>query len=406
LTNIEGPVESSLDQALQAPADGPSIFHDNKTSNAPEISAYISVESFLRRRVRPSIHHEEPRIGVEKLAVLSTRRTGYGFGHVEEGSPLISAAPKFSPIEFEVSPLRPKSAVDWAFDIKVPNSTGTLLEQSDYDELQSDRDSLPGVAVLDCHSEAEESGSPSSQRGKDTLRLRSRNVRRQWIMDDLEHSEAYSSDSGSERTGPQTRAPHPKRAKKKVKLKSLGSRLFEACVATHGNPMDSLVVPHLNQTNSTEALTRDGEVHAQRNPLPFNPIDMSNKTPGYGLSTASKGHILVDPRRSEPFRTARFGPPMKIRRQSASQEGDPAIRSPPIVYKALSNWKPKLDENYFQETPSQKPIRGRGKRGRRKEGKNTPEIAYPPLEFVPLSEAQLNRKNRNGHRVPLGNRRA
>ncbi|KAJ3545967.1 hypothetical protein NMY22_g2237 [Coprinellus aureogranulatus] len=370
-------------------------------SDSGDAQASITVDDFLRRKAASSLRPGERCGEAGKTRLKSFVQLDDGHRLPSEESPLRSAAPKFSPIEFEVSPFRPKSAVDWAFDVKAPPTPGTTFGEDEPEELALGSDLLSKIAVLDsnCSSGRLE---PLPSPEKKTLRLRTRSIPRRLVEDNSASESEMDTGSDFLKLTPEAKRPRRRGKSKKVHFKSLGTRLFEACVATRGDPLDSLVVP---PQATKEAFAKD-DVEPERKPLPFIPVNDSPGTTVSGPLVSARRYTLVDPHRIEPFRTAFFGPPMTAPGQTLSQAITPEVRQPLAVYKSLSNWRPKLDENCFQETPSRKRVSTRRKCGLRKEGENPPEIAYAPLQFVPLSDAPSRKKDSKGHRVLLENRRA
>lgn len=390
---------AAFDQAVESRASGSRRSLAHGAASAAAGNAFISVEGFLQANAKATTRRRgEVSTMAEKSAFTRLKRTDDGRKQPGGEHPVRSVEQRPSPIEFDVSPLRPQSAVDWAFDIKAPHPSASVPSNDEHDELQSESCSLPDLAVLDpCSTSGDRDSSLPGENA--TLRLRTRDIPRKDI---LGHSGSESETCDFDELASQTPAKQTrnKRKSRKVQSKSLGTRLFEACVATHGNPMDSLVVPP--QTGQTP--TGHDEIEAGRKPLPFIPVQEPCATPASGDLLENKKHGLVDPHCTEPFRTAYFGPPMKLHGKARSQEVTSEVGQSSIVYKALSNWQPKLGDISFQEAPSQKQVRSRRKRGLQKEGQARPEIAYAPLEFVPLSEALLTRENRKSHRVPQENR--
>jgi hypothetical protein len=229
--------------------------------------------------------------------------------------------------------------------------------------------------VRDSDSESGDDGPPPDRSPSQPQRPRVACTRR--IIRDSELDSTISEDDSD--FGKMT-PPVASRAKYKqkgpLKTKSLGTRLFDASVATHGNPLDSLVVPPLAKST--------GQTSTRR-PLEFRPIDDN------GPSQASSSRRPNPSRQTEPSRDTAFSsrPKGKIRTVNL------AHGQPMSSYKPVSSWRPTLDPalQHAQPTPTVK--RGqRTSRGQdRKVASGTPAVVgvYPPIQFQPVSETQVQR---------------
>ncbi|KAF5341951.1 hypothetical protein D9611_001512 [Ephemerocybe angulata] len=246
-------------------------------------------------------------------------------------------------------------------------------------ESDSEKRSLPDIAVLEYEASSEDPDSlPFSD--VESLRLRSRTVKWRRIVEDESDSDADDGSDFGEESPPVKKTQKPAK-NKKYRTKSLGTRLFEACAATDGNPLDSLVV----SPAEGKAEASSGSAQTQRKPLQFSPEDSSRASSCIPLG---KRTFLVDPWRTDPLRDAYFA----TRKMTPSRPK--TVEMSHQTHKSLSNWMPILEEQHMiGGTPPQKRVRR--KRGLGKGDPQIPKVTFHPLPFVLLAESQMDKARRN-----------
>jgi hypothetical protein len=247
-----------------------------------------------------------------------------------------------------------------------------------------DTDDEEGYVGLRTHLDSRPSCSPTSQ--GNNLRLRNRAVRR-IVLSENENGSSSSEGSSSECPSPLLRSASLARRKngnkngtRKAGLKkSLGTRLFEASVATHGQPLDSLVVPPVSGDDKHNTL-------AVVQPLPFVPLAASETRATDRIW--NRKATLVDPRKATPFSNASFCSTFQTEQhlRHASKDNTP--------YDKLTTWKTRMTHRSEEYPGSASPPLRRGQsRTKRGEGPKqramirvaTQREDYPALDLVSMS---------------------
>ncbi|KAH6909101.1 hypothetical protein BKA70DRAFT_1400071 [Coprinopsis sp. MPI-PUGE-AT-0042] len=243
-----------------------------------------------------------------------------------------------------------------------------------------------GYAGSRIYLESEAPFSPTSQ-GKN-LRLRNRAVRK-IVLSESENDNLSSEDSSSEPHSASLESARFGRGKKRNKnnarkgghKKSFGTRLFEASVATHGEPLDSLVVPPLSENDK-----RNPRTIVQ--PLRFAPLQVG--TSGETKHTLNQKSTLIDPRKATPFSNASFCSTSQTQRHLRHGSEDNT------TYDRLSSWKTRVayvSEEYSGSVspPARKRQSRANKAGEISKGRTAMRTAtqredYPALDLVSMRE--------------------
>lgn len=235
--------------------------------------------------------------------------------------------------------------------------------------------------------ELEGSCSPTSQ--GNNLHLRNRRAVRRIVLSDSENDSSSSKDSSRKSLSPLQQSASLRRRKKRGKTssrkagpkKSFGTRLFEASVATHGQPLDSLVVPPVSENDKRDPLTIV-------QPLPFVPLEVGSS--GEARHNLNRKATLVDPRKATPFSNASFF-------STSRDEGHLRHGSEDnTTYDKLTNWKTRVVYGSEAYSSSASPVVGRrqsqdnkagGRPKQRTAFRNfTQREDYPALDLVSMGE--------------------
>lgn len=302
------------------------------------------------------------------------------------------------------------------------HDAGTRSEKESKDEDSSEPWYMPDIRdgsndeadisrpriQLALENEDEESGSE-----RRNLRLRSRIVRSRVISSGSEDESSSTASTGSEFIGSPsrkqntttegTKAMKKKATRKGLITKTMGTRLFEASVATYGQPLDRLVLPasRSRKTASGDDITLEALVHK---PLAFVPLVRDDPDEGYNR-TLIRRTTLVDPRKASPFSQASFCSTSQL--AAFTQGLRDGSEDTTKTYGRISKWKsrvapPIVDCHQEQERQQQQldsERKGPKSNGKRQQLQNRQEQVnsrafYPPLEFVPLDSVNAARHDK------------
>lgn len=370
LQNPSIPVNTSpAGQKGQQISKSPAPYRLTALSNAGNNHRQVGVEEFLRTNAArpPALRAKLGRL----CPTQANESAQENFGGTTTPP---SSSPPLSNIEFEVSPMA-RPGIDFI--------TGQIYRNSGcktdlHAESDSEKRSLPDIAVLEYEPSSEDPDSlPFSD--VESLRLRSRTVKWRRIVEDESDSDADDGSDFGKESPPVKKTQKPTK-NKKYRTKSLGTRLFEACAATDGDPLDSLVV----SPAEGKAEASGGSAQTQRKPLQFSPEDSSRASSCISLGRRA---FLVDPWRIDPLRDAYFA----TRRMTPSRPK--AAEMSHQTHRSLSNWMPILEQHMIGGTHPEKRVRR--KRGLGKGDPQIPEVTFHPLHFVPLAESQVGKAHGN-----------